>query len=68
MTSSDPRNPVTLNNALNRSHSSAYECCIQELNTEDPDYQAAQVYATLSVEEALRDLATAIGWVADRIR
>jgi hypothetical protein len=38
------------------------------VNVYHPDYQAAQVYATLSVEEALRDLATAIGWAADRIR
>jgi hypothetical protein len=38
----------------------AYGLCIQELSHEYPDYQAAQVYATLSVEEALRDLARAI--------
>ena len=40
-----------------RVHSEAYKLCIAELNTEYPDYHAAQVYATLSIEEALRDLA-----------
>lgn len=40
-----------------RPHSDAYQHCVQELNSDDPDYQAAQVYAILSVEEALRDLA-----------
>jgi len=40
-----------------RIHSEAYKLCIAELNTEYPDYHAAQVYATLSIEEALRDLA-----------
>ena len=69
MASNEPRNPVTLNNEnLTRRHGDALEYCLQELNREHPDYQAAQVYATLSVEEALRDLATAIGWAADRLR
>jgi hypothetical protein len=69
MASSEPRNPVTLNSEnLTRKHGDALEYCLQELDREHPDYQAAQVYATLSVEEALRDLATAIGWAADRIR
>lgn len=69
MASSEPRNPVTLNSEnLTRRHGEALEYCLQELNREDPDYQAAQVYATLSVEEALRDLAAAIGWAADRLR
>jgi hypothetical protein len=69
MTSSEPQNVVTLNSEnLTRRHGDALEYCLQELNREHPDYQAAQVYATLSVEEALRDLATAIGWAADRIR
>jgi hypothetical protein len=67
MTSSEPRNPVTLNSTFTRSHGNAREYCVQELNSEDPDYQAAQVYATLSVEEALRDLATAIGRAAERL-
>jgi hypothetical protein len=53
---------------LTRRHGDALEYCLHELNRDHPDYQAAQVYATLSVEEALRDLATAIGWAADRIR
>jgi hypothetical protein len=43
-----------------RRHSDAHQLCIQELGREDTDYQAAQVYATLSVEEALRDLADKI--------
>jgi hypothetical protein len=69
MASSEPRNPVTLNSeSLTRPHGNALEYCLQELNREHPDYQAAQVYATLSVEEALRDLTTALGWAADRIR
>jgi hypothetical protein len=41
--------------------------CIQELNREHPDYQAAQVCATLSLEEALRDLAQAVGRAAGDI-
>jgi hypothetical protein len=45
---------------LARSHDDARQRCIQELNSEHPDYQAAQVYATLSVEEALRDMADRI--------
>jgi hypothetical protein len=69
MASSEPRNPITLNSEnLTRRHGDALEYCLQELNREHPDYQAAQIYATLSVEEALRDLATAIGWAADRLR
>jgi hypothetical protein len=68
MASSEPRIPVALNSEnLIRPHGEAPEYCLQELNREHPDYQVAQVYATLSVEEALRDLATAIGWAADRI-
>jgi hypothetical protein len=34
----------------------AYLRCIRELQNPDPDYPAAQIYATLSVEEAIRDL------------
>jgi hypothetical protein len=33
----------------------AYQRCIHELTQRQPDYQAAQVYATLSLEEAVRD-------------
>jgi hypothetical protein len=62
-----PRYTGRLEN-LTRRRGEALEYCLQELNREHPDYQASQVYATLSVEEALRDLATAIGWAADRIR
>jgi hypothetical protein len=50
MTSSEPRNMVTLNSEnLIRNHGDALEYCLQELNREDPDYQAAQVFATLTV-------------------
>jgi hypothetical protein len=68
MTSSEPRNMVTLNSEnLIRNHSDALEHCLQELNREHPDYQAAQVFATLSLEEAIRDLAAAIGQAAGRL-
>ena len=52
---------------LTRRHGDALEYCLQELNREHPEYQAAQVYATLSVEEALRDLVTAISVATDRL-
>jgi hypothetical protein len=68
MASTEPRNPVTLNSEnLTRHHSDALMYCIQELNREHPDFQAAQVYATLSLEEALRDLAQAVGRAAGDI-
>jgi hypothetical protein len=51
-----------------RPHSDAFELCVRELNRDNPDYQAAQVYATLSVEEALRDLADRISVALRRIR
>ncbi len=34
----------------------AYQRCMHELGQPHPDYQAAQLYATLSLEEALRDV------------
>ena len=40
------------------SPSKAYQLCMQELDRRDS--QAAQVYATLSLEEAIRDLAATI--------
>jgi hypothetical protein len=40
------------------SDSKAYQLCMQELDR--GDLQAAQVYATLSLEEAIRDLAATI--------
>ena len=40
------------------SPSKAYQLCMQELDR--GDLQAAQVYATLSLEEAIRDLAATI--------
>lgn len=36
----------------------AYQRCMHELGQPHPDYQAAQLYATLSLEEALRDMIT----------
>jgi hypothetical protein len=59
---------VTLNSEnLTRRHDDALEYCLQELNREHPDYQAAQVFATLSLEEAIRGLASAIGQAAGRL-
>lgn len=68
MTSREPRNMITLSSEnLIRNHSDALKYCLQELNREYPDYQRAQVFATLSLEEAVRDLAAAIGQVAGRL-
>jgi len=39
----------------------AYQRCIHELAQRQPDYQAAQVYATLSLEEAVRDATAQLG-------
>jgi hypothetical protein len=39
------------------SHSESYERCLEELRRPQPDYQRAQLCATLSLEEAIRDLA-----------
>ena len=36
----------------------AYQQCLHELAGPHPDYQAAQVYATLSLNATLRDVAT----------
>jgi hypothetical protein len=47
------------------SRSETYQLCMQELDR--GDLQAAQVYATLSVEEALRDLAGSIHRAASQI-
>ena len=56
-----------MNNNANpaSSHSEVHERCVQELH--DGDLQAAQVLATLSVEEALRDLAATIARAAATI-
>jgi hypothetical protein len=35
----------------------AYQRCIQELAELNPDYQAAQLFATLSLEETVRGVA-----------
>lgn len=47
------------------SRSETYQLCMQELDR--GDLQAAQVYATLSVEPALRDLAGSIHRAASQI-
>jgi hypothetical protein len=39
-------------------HGEAYQRCMQELLEPTPDYQAAQLYATLSLEETVRDVTT----------
>ena len=51
-----------------RPHGEAYELCVRELSGENPNFQAAQVFATLSVEEALRDLAKTISVALRRLR
>lgn len=51
-----------------RPGSEAYQLCIQELSRQDPNLQAAQVFALLSVEEALRDLADRVSVALRRIR
>lgn len=51
-----------------RPHGEAYELCVRELRSENPNFQAAQVLATLSVEEALRDLAKTISVALRRLR
>lgn len=38
--------------------SEAYRRCLYELRKAEPDYRAAQVYATLSLEDAIRDMVT----------
>ena len=47
------------------SRSENYQLCMQELDR--GDLQAAQVYAALSLEEAIRDLAAAIVRAAQTI-
>jgi hypothetical protein len=49
---------MSLNTDPASSPSEAYQLCMQELDR--GDFQAAQVYATLSLEEAMRDLASTI--------
>ncbi len=41
---------------------------MQELGKPYPDHQRAQLYATLSVEETLREVVAQIGDVAEQIR
>ena len=56
-----------MNDASSRPHSEAYELCIQELSRKEPNFQAAQVFALLSVEEALRDLADRVSVALRRL-
>lgn len=68
MASNESQNMVTLNSEnLIRNHGDALDYCLQELNREHPNYQRAQIFATLSLEEAVRDLAAAIGQAAGRL-
>jgi hypothetical protein len=41
--------------------------CVQELNCTDPGFQVAQVYAILSLEEAVREMTAALARMADRL-
>jgi hypothetical protein len=49
----------------NRPHDEAFRLCVQAI--EQGDFQAAQVYATLSLEEAVRDMTATIARSADKI-
>lgn len=49
------------------SRSEPYRRCVQELTCTDPDFQAAQVYAILSLEEAVREMTAALARMADRL-
>lgn len=44
-----------------------YRLCMDELSQADPDFQAAQVYAILSLEEAVREMAKALARMSDRL-
>ena len=44
-----------------------YRLCVEELSLADPDFQAAQVYAILSLEEAVREMTAALARMADRL-
>jgi hypothetical protein len=48
-------------------HRDAFQLCIRELEKPQPDYQAAQVFATLSLEEAVRDVISEFGRLARTI-
>jgi len=49
------------------SRRTSYNRCKDELSQPNPNFQRAQVFATLSVEEALREMAGRITWAADSI-
>ena len=45
----------------------AYQRCKHELERPHPDYEAAQVFATLSLEEAVRDMSAQLAQVARQL-
>jgi hypothetical protein len=47
-----------------RNPGEARQCCLLELSQPDPNYGAAQVYATLSLEEAVRDVVAELAHLA----
>jgi hypothetical protein len=48
-------------------HRDAFQLCIRELEKPQPDYQAAQVFARLSLEEAAQDVISELGRLARAI-
>ncbi len=45
----------------------AYQACVKELHQAHPDYERAQVYATLSLEETLREMCAQVADLAKQI-
>lgn len=45
----------------------AYQRCMRELARPCPDHQAAQLYAILSLEEALRDVAAQLAQLTKEV-
>jgi len=45
----------------------AYQACVKELHQAHPDYERAQVYATLGLEETLREVAGQVAELARQI-
>jgi hypothetical protein len=48
-------------------HREAFQLCVRELEKPQPDYQAAQIFATLSLEEAVRDAISELARLARAI-
>jgi hypothetical protein len=48
-------------------HGEAYQRCMRELRKPYPDYTCAQLYATLSMEETLRDVVAQVAELARQI-